>query len=89
MWIYSKIRGGYVRVKLLSHADNFMFDILGSDLNRSILNKICERTFCKMLGHISNKIHVNKGYTVDRGAFEIGLCDRCKAKVLYYEGRRE
>lgn len=84
--IYTKIRGGYVRYTLLNHKNTFIFNVLGDNVNRNTCQKIYQRTFCRVVGHMKSDVCIEKGFTNNRGAFEIALCKVCKCKVLFYEG---
>ena len=89
MWYYKRIPTGYYRIKSKNDRDSFMFDILGNKVNRDIWKKLCQWTICKIFDHSPGKICIEKGYTKEIGTFELTLCDRCRAKVLFYEGARE
>lgn len=89
MWYYKRLSTGYCRTKSVNDKDDFIFNILGDKVNRGLLKKLCQWTICKIFGHSRGGVCVEKGYTKERGAFELTLCDRCKSKVLFYEGARE
>lgn len=89
MWYYKRLPTGYYRHKSIGDKDNYMFDILSNKANRSIWQRVWAKTICLVIGHVRGKICVEKGYTKERGTFELILCDRCRARILQYEGVRE
>jgi hypothetical protein len=89
MWHYKRLPTGYCRCKSTNDKDSYIFDILSNKLNRSIWQRVLTKTVCLVIGHIKGKICVAKGYTKEKGTFELILCDRCRAGILFYEGVRE
>lgn len=89
MWHYKRVPTGYYRMRPIGHKDSFMFDVLGNSENRSRWQKVCGYTICCILGHKNGTVCVEKGHIKERGAFELILCDRCKAKVLQYDGGKD
>lgn len=88
MWIFDRIKGGYVRSKHIADKDVFVLQTLSNASNRSIWRKLCQKTVCKLFKHAESQICVQKGYSNERGNFRVVLCKWCFNSILFYEGRK-
>jgi PHP family Zn ribbon phosphoesterase len=79
--MYRILDGGYVRVN--SEQDYFLYNVLSNEKNRTWLHRIKEYTVCKLLMHLLDEtIVVERGYHNKLGTFKVGLCERCRRKVV-------
>lgn len=83
--VFNRLKDGYSRSTIKGSSTSYMYDILSNSINRTVWNKICQKTICKILGHMKSVVCVEKGHTNTLGDFEVSLCKLCRCRVLFYE----